>query len=393
MKKTMVSSLFLAGIATVPCAARSWTSVVDPTVFLDVDTGNLENALERDPFHFDGSPTKKPSVLRNSISFTSGPTIASVPTPTISPTAAQPHSPTMSPTARYDLIVGNGGCAAGSHLYEVKMEDSWGDGWDGSEILIVEKPNKPSNYTGFQATTNQDAQTTTISEDVVVNTFENRTVEVYKGSLEKGFEGYGYTCLKTTKCYLVSVGGGTWENEIQWEVRKVTLGTPREERSNTYLAASGSGTSNCEFSVPDSSGSLKCLLSCEGPGNADGRTSAQGQGSMELKSITPTTDPGSLAPSIDSLSSQPSAALSGTPSMVSTSEPTPSPESKYMECIEQGYGCGDERYWREKVYVCRNGVTTCEGMGLLNHNDVCGGCHKLGPKGTDEPTPAPKGKP
>lgn len=94
---------------------RTWEDVVDPEIFLAgaIDIGRLENALERDPFNFEptSQPTASPSKILEESEENS---------PTESPTIIS----TPSPTARYEKVVGNGGCNVGKRLYEIRMADS-----------------------------------------------------------------------------------------------------------------------------------------------------------------------------------------------------------------------------------------------------------------------------
>lgn len=70
-------------------------------------------------------------------------------------------------------------------------------------------------------------------------------------------------CLDVTKCFSVQVGGGSWEDEAKWEIRKVKLGAPREDRDNSLAAAKGLAPAQCQFSVPNKvTEELPCPVTC-----------------------------------------------------------------------------------------------------------------------------------
>ena len=123
-RRLAFTSLLILAPSTV--WARTWQDVVDPTIYLAsaIDMGRLESALEKDPFDFRPQPTASPTykVEESGSSPTSLPSLA----PTQADTSS---SPTTSPTARYEFVVGNGGCPTGLTLFEIRFVDSWGDGW------------------------------------------------------------------------------------------------------------------------------------------------------------------------------------------------------------------------------------------------------------------------
>jgi hypothetical protein len=70
--------------------------------------------------------------------------------------------------------------------YEVHMYDRFGDGWDGTSLVITEA-------------------------------FD--TEESFRGTLRRGHKAVQGACLSATKCHFVSVEGvSPWNGEIYWEI-------------------------------------------------------------------------------------------------------------------------------------------------------------------------------
>jgi len=110
-------------------------------------------------------------------------------------------------------------CGSDEAIYRLVQYDSWGDGWDKTGMVIKNDADK----------------------------------EIYSGSLEGGAEGTEFICLSTDPaCYHVEVKGGTWGNEISWEVKPVTAGAPP--------IADGGAPQECEFPVNGD----ECEKSCDG---------------------------------------------------------------------------------------------------------------------------------
>ena len=79
--------------------------------------------------------------------------------------------------------------------YRIVMYDSFGDGWDLTELSLA-----PSN---------------------------DKNRPKFKGRLKEGSQGTEFVCLsKSPTCYNVNVGGGTWGIEVSWEVKSLGEGTP-----------------------------------------------------------------------------------------------------------------------------------------------------------------------
>jgi hypothetical protein len=78
------------------------------------------------------------------------------------------------------------------------MYDSFGDGWDTTKLTMTPKDDKKTT--------------------------------VFQGQLENGSQGTEYICLsKSSTCYHVATGGGTWGVEVSWEVKLLAEGSPTSE--------------------------------------------------------------------------------------------------------------------------------------------------------------------
>lgn len=119
-------------------------------------------------------------------------------------------------------------CDKSEALYRLVMYDSFGDGWEQTEITITPTA-QPTNST-----------------------------PVYKGGLKDGAEGTVYICLSlNSACYHVDVSGGNWGREASWYVRGSSEGSP--------AVASGGGAMKCDFSVAGGT----CDNTCTGKSNLD----------------------------------------------------------------------------------------------------------------------------
>jgi hypothetical protein len=114
-------------------------------------------------------------------------------------------------------------CSDSQAIYRLVMYDSFGDGWDETVLTIRDADTRRS---------------------------------VYTGSLQEGSQGTQLICLsRYAQCYHVDVNGGTWGNEVSWEVKPYTDGTP--------ALAGGSSPMSCDFSVSGG----KCEKTCTGRPN------------------------------------------------------------------------------------------------------------------------------
>lgn len=302
-KPTSLAALLLA--AALPYSTgRSWETIVDSAIYLAsaVDYGRVEKSLERDPFdfteahHATHAPTNTPSI----------PTVEAAEEFPTRVSLEPSESPTMSPTARYQNIVGNGGCPVGKSLFEIRLFDSWGDGWDDTFMRITGTAISSSDATVNLTSTAIGASNTTMRSSIQVKQ-KQATVEVFKGRLISGSEGYRYACLQTQVCYTVSVHGGLWQSEIKWEIRQTELGVPREERDNRMAIAKGLAPEICQFSIEDYYGGQACPNTCGvkqtvQPTQVDTASPSQSPSTMfrPVSSILP-----SLAPSFVSATAAP----------------------------------------------------------------------------------------
>lgn len=115
-------------------------------------------------------------------------------------------------------------CGEGDTTYRIIMYDSFGDGWDQTNMTVA-----PS---------------------------DKKTDVRFYGRLKEGSRGTEFMCLpKDSACIHVDVLGGEWGNEVSWEIRPLREGAPA-------LAGGGSPMS-CDFSV----GAESCESTCTGKPN------------------------------------------------------------------------------------------------------------------------------
>lgn len=144
----------------------------------------LEVAMERDPFHYFSGQATAPSATPVQV----------------------PQVPTQAPSARYDFIVGNGGCSVGTHLFEIRMTDTWGDGWDKTSLKIYQLPLSDAGFKdeGTTITNDADGDTVTMSKSEQMYQVPSKTaeVEIFHGSLENGATGYSYAVSYADRRYV-----------------------------------------------------------------------------------------------------------------------------------------------------------------------------------------------
>jgi hypothetical protein len=119
-------------------------------------------------------------------------------------------------------------CETGKIPYKLFQYDSFGDGWDKTEMTIT-------------------------------NSREDHThTPLYDGRLQDGSVGMEYVCLSTQPaCYQVKLFGGYWGNEVSWEIKPMKHGSP--------AIASGGAPMDCEFPVSGA----HCENTCTGRSNVD----------------------------------------------------------------------------------------------------------------------------
>ena len=96
-------------------------------------------------------------------------------------------------------------CGPDAKLYTITEYDSWGDGWDNTQLIIKSNDGK----------------------------------EIFTGSLEDGFEGSEAVCLGKG-CFTASAQGGMWGVEVSWEIRPFVGGA---------VLASGGSPMECTFAI------------------------------------------------------------------------------------------------------------------------------------------------
>ena len=117
-------------------------------------------------------------------------------------------------------------CASDETLYRIVMYDSFGDGWEQTEMTI---------------------------------TLISTSTTVFKGGLKSGSEGTVYICMAINpSCYNVKVMGGNWGREASWYIRGFSDGAP--------TIAAGGGSMDCTFPVM---GDTSCANTCTGKSNVD----------------------------------------------------------------------------------------------------------------------------
>lgn len=118
-------------------------------------------------------------------------------------------------------------CLAEETSYKLFQYDSFGDGWDRTEMTIT-------------------------------NRIDSTQTPLYDGRLETGAQGIEYVCLSSLPaCYQVKLFGGFWGNEISWEIKPMKNGAP--------AMASGGAPMDCEFPVAGA----HCDNTCTGRSNID----------------------------------------------------------------------------------------------------------------------------
>jgi hypothetical protein len=269
------------------CSARKWFELAEPSIYLSTafDPGRIEYSLERDPFDFTDSSAFETSAEPQESAM--GPTAA----PTMIPTQVESESPTAQPSARYMFVVGNGGCATGKTLFEIRMADSWGDGWGEIQMNITENSPVSEGESSSDLLVLEGEETVSMSQSVQTPSYPRASKTVFSDRLSHGDQAYKYVCLDVSKCYTVQVGGGLWEgtsmsktallyrpirptiadksylflllDEVKWEIREVEVGVPREERYNGLASSKGRSPASCQFSVPDrSTEEWPCPVTC-----------------------------------------------------------------------------------------------------------------------------------
>jgi len=113
-----------------------------------------------------------------------------------------PKSDNCDPDYQRDCMHGDDGsqpipvadCKDGFSPYLLELQDSFGDGWDTTKLMIVNKAD---------------------AKEIV-----------FEGKLEEGSFGVEPICLDSTSCYSATATGGNWGREVSWDVRGISTGSP-----------------------------------------------------------------------------------------------------------------------------------------------------------------------
>jgi len=128
-------------------------------------------------------------------------------------------------------------CGDGTEIATVYMADAIGDGWEGTQLAII--------------------------EDSIGDTDGGQTV--FKGSLENNENARGESlCLKVDLCYRIIVDGGMWMQEVRWGIGHSSV---QSENTDLFLArntdliqrkATRLAPADCSFSLYEA-----CQNSCK----------------------------------------------------------------------------------------------------------------------------------
>lgn len=128
-------------------------------------------------------------------------------------------------------------CTKDETPYELLQFDTFGDGWEFSTDM-----------------------------NITVDGEAGSAVNVYRGKLQSGFKGKEIVCLSDKPtCYKVSISGGSWGNDITWQIKPKAAGS-RE-------VASGGSPMHCEFPIAGG----KCENTCLGQMHPDASNDSQYQ--------------------------------------------------------------------------------------------------------------------
>jgi hypothetical protein len=294
--------------------ARTWLSVIDPTLYSALLNDQYEMKLrqEIDPFNSTNN-------------------IHIFPLSTKPPTPVKvPDRASDAPSSVVDQIANTITCSSHEVLYVVRMYDAWGDGWDKTRMVIklsngtifdenidqlsaqqiknnsntsenggvrrmlkatslyyfqqkpIEVPLvdlksgntisaiKMSSYllhsSELSSETNQNSSTLDILQ------YENdriNAIPIFNDSLRDGTDGALPVCLSVDQCYEVTVNGGLWPEEVKWEILQSTNNEDTSSSSSdmddsTVAIARGGAPSKCQFSIENrDTGTFVCPFRCD----------------------------------------------------------------------------------------------------------------------------------
>jgi hypothetical protein len=347
----LVSCVWLLNLRI--AAARTWEVLVQPATYILLDHDMIRQIPEGDPVFTQTQlgtdaptpmpvPTPSPVPLPTSApsnipslrpTTTASPTITPAPVaPTISPqpTAYVSYPPGQEPTAAPTPIYRNSDidslCKQSEKVFEIHMQDTFGDGWEGRNltITVAESPHVLSKVTETQIgnSTVIKYKTTTLNGTDV---YYYAGHVVWTGTLYGGDIGFSYSCIRPGVCYEAYMPGGAWAEEILWEIKQPTFNVTPADNYAGIVIAKGGAPSRCLFSIPDPvTGLTYCPTTC----NRFPLDPTPYPSAAPSSSLMPSGEPSSNAPSeMPSLfpSEEPSQEPSLEPSLEPSGEPSESP--------------------------------------------------------------------
>lgn len=288
------SPLSASPVTATPTDAPTWMPTADPS------PGAIGNSTD--------TPMEPPVQLVGP--FPAPPTASPAASPTASPATAAltdrpTDRPTPEPSQRHESA--NGGCPLGQGLHRLWLYDLAGDGWGSTRLVIKKRGALGAVFEGsldaergvatFESEANiasihgkdrgnvqlrrlgtslagsfsRPSSTAAEKKDGNANQFggpPDGNVELVsprpshgngEGASEVGPGGdeVVYLCLSQGICYEARVSGGTFLEEVRWEITRVDLG----DGDNVGLVAAGVGTGSgsCEFSLDNG-----CAETCDG---------------------------------------------------------------------------------------------------------------------------------
>jgi hypothetical protein len=281
--------------------ARSWRDVIDADVYRrsNKDIARTYLKIEVDPMYFaEDHPvappvavTAAPTVRSNRITTAPSDSPSASPSlpPSDAPSPLPSHlGPTSAPSRRVQNVEGNGGCPEGSMLFRANMRDSFGNGWDGTVLTVfgIEDQDEqavPASTVAQTTTATSGDVVITVSKTIQINPSEVFVSDkqeggtaselvldplglVFHGGLRRGSHGYYDFCLKPRRCYEVSVQGGSFLEEVSWDIQALVLGADVQD---TAPLLQGTAPMDCSLSLPDANGAFFCSVACNNTISSD----------------------------------------------------------------------------------------------------------------------------
>eukprot|EP00584_Thalassiosira_punctigera_P010890 CAMPEP_0172545930 /NCGR_PEP_ID=MMETSP1067-20121228/15767_1 /TAXON_ID=265564 ORGANISM="Thalassiosira punctigera, Strain Tpunct2005C2" /NCGR_SAMPLE_ID=MMETSP1067 /ASSEMBLY_ACC=CAM_ASM_000444 /LENGTH=984 /DNA_ID=CAMNT_0013332767 /DNA_START=290 /DNA_END=3244 /DNA_ORIENTATION=+ len=180
----------------------------------------------------------------------------------------------------------------------------------------------PSMADGFQNAPNVGVVTGSENDISLGDPYFSDGGDADQSYEESGRDDYAYLCLsREDACYTAEVSGGTFLEEVRWEITRVEMGTG--ENIGLVAEGVGGGSGTCDFSLDDS-----CVMTCDG--------TAQ---------ISPPTSSPTAASLSQSPSKAPVATPTQSPSIFRSKKPATTPPSDILP-QDNNLGFGIEEYRR-----------------------------------------------